>query len=61
MVSYTELTVLSTIQFTRFLEEKANQGEKKKKCGDIVLDKQKYSLNRHLLTIPEEREKADSA
>lgn len=60
MVSYTELTVLSTIQFTRFLKEKTNWG-RKKKCGDIVPDKQKSSLNRHLLTIPEEREKADSA
>lgn len=33
----------------------------KKKCGDIVLEKQKYSLNRHLLTIPKQWEKADSA
>lgn len=30
MVSYTELTVLSTIQFTRFLKEKTDWGKKKK-------------------------------
>lgn len=57
--------MLSTIQFTRFLKENrlSEKKRKEKKSAETLCleDKQKYSLNRHFVTIPEEQEKADSA
>lgn len=59
--------MLSTIQFTRFLKRSIDQlkEEKKLKSREVksaetllcLEDKQKYSLNRHFVTIPEEQEK----
>lgn len=51
MVSYRELTVLSTIQFTRFLKENrpTEKRNKSKSAETLCLDKQKYSLNRHFV------------